>query len=99
MDSLISSDEEPFPEQLKTVLPDDAIKLLAETSSPRFIKTHLPIKLMPHDTLAKGCKIVYVARNPKDVLVSLLHFFTGASFSFTGNLEELLDFFMDDLSK
>ncbi|KAG4068854.1 hypothetical protein HA402_005002 [Bradysia odoriphaga] len=82
--------------KLKQILPP-APKLLAEMTSQRLIKTHFPIKLMPHDVLAKGCKIVYVARCPRDVLVSLFHFSKVAGYSYVGNFEEFVDFFMKDL--
>ncbi|CAH0548835.1 unnamed protein product [Brassicogethes aeneus] len=36
----------------------------------RFVKTHLPISLLPRDLLKSGCKIIYVARSPKDMMVS-----------------------------
>ena len=38
----------------------------------RMIKTHLPIGLLPPALLEK-CKVIYVARNPKDVVVSYYH--------------------------
>ena len=43
-------------------------------SSPRTIKTHLPGHLLPPDILRQKSKIVYVARNPKDVAVSYYYF-------------------------
>ncbi|EDV98133.1 sulfotransferase 1C4 [Drosophila grimshawi] len=39
----------------------------------RFIKTHFPFSLIPPSVLEKKCKIIYVARNPKDVAVSYYH--------------------------
>ncbi|KAJ3644867.1 hypothetical protein Zmor_022568 [Zophobas morio] len=43
---------------------------LSETREKRFIKTHLPLSLAPSNILTSGCKVIYLARNPKDVCVS-----------------------------
>ncbi|XP_069365781.1 sulfotransferase 1 family member D1-like isoform X1 [Maniola hyperantus] len=40
--------------------------------SPRFIKSHLPLSLLP-PTLIDKAKVVYVARDPRDVVVSVYH--------------------------
>ncbi|XP_039285780.1 luciferin sulfotransferase [Nilaparvata lugens] len=41
---------------------------------PRFIKTHLPLELLPKQLTIVKPKIVYVARNPKDMCVSYYHY-------------------------
>ncbi|KAJ4720545.1 Sulfotransferase [Melia azedarach] len=43
--------------------------------SPRLFHTHLPYSALPDSIKNLDCKIVYIARNPKDTLVSLWHFY------------------------
>nr|XP_009685582.1 PREDICTED: sulfotransferase family cytosolic 1B member 1-like [Struthio camelus australis] len=47
---------------------------LASMPSPRVVKTHLPVHVLPPTFWANGCKMVYVGRNAKDVAVSFYHF-------------------------
>ncbi|KAM4631668.1 sulfotransferase 1C2-like isoform 1-T2 [Discoglossus pictus] len=50
------------------------VELANEMTSQRIIKTHLPIQLVPPSFWEKNCKVVYVARNAKDCMVSYFYF-------------------------
>ncbi|XP_059171157.1 sulfotransferase 1E1-like [Physella acuta] len=46
------------------------IHIFANTASPRLLLTHAPFRYLPKKALKKKIKIIYLDRNPKDVLVS-----------------------------
>merc|ERR1711936_561330 len=47
----------------------NSMKHVESLPSPRFIKTHLPISMLPPD-LPNKAKVIYVGRNVKDICVS-----------------------------
>ncbi|CAL1534328.1 unnamed protein product [Lymnaea stagnalis] len=46
------------------------VPLIATLPSPRLLVTHVPFRSIPRQALEKKIKIIYLDRNPKDVLVS-----------------------------
>ncbi|XP_017841118.1 sulfotransferase family cytosolic 1B member 1-like [Drosophila busckii] len=62
---------------LHPTLAMDTIKACDEQASPRLIKSHLPAPLLPSEIWQHKRKTIYVARNPKDVVVSSYHFWRG----------------------
>ncbi|XP_069365735.1 uncharacterized protein [Maniola hyperantus] len=61
-------------EQLRKSQLSVSVKELEEMPSPRFIKSHLPLSLLP-PTLLDTTKVVYVARDPRDVAISYYKFY------------------------
>ncbi|GCB78277.1 hypothetical protein scyTo_0019385 [Scyliorhinus torazame] len=77
--SLIHSDGDPAAVQSKPAaerVPWIELPFLDFQSqpAPRLSVTHLPYHLIPEGLKKKNGKIIYVIRNPKDVIVSLYHF-------------------------
>ncbi|KAL4586119.1 hypothetical protein LXL04_010750 [Taraxacum kok-saghyz] len=67
---------------LLTTLPHDCVpflenhleKIKANPSNYPILGTHLPYSFLPKSVIASNCKIVYMYRNIKDVIVSYYHF-------------------------
>ncbi|XP_026687027.1 sulfotransferase 4A1 isoform X2 [Diaphorina citri] len=64
----------------------------------RFIKTHIPLSLLPPDLMTSGAKVIYVARNPKDVAVSYFNLYKlFRTLDFTGDFDTFWNYFQNDL--
>ncbi|XP_031628691.1 sulfotransferase 1 family member D1-like [Contarinia nasturtii] len=72
------------------------LEKLNNTPSPRAIKSHLPLHLLPVDLWRVQPKIIYIARNPKDVAVSTFHMISDGHKIFSGSIEDYFDLFMDN---
>ena len=74
----------------------DSIQFAEDLPGPRILKSHLPISMLPPNLLDVS-KVVYIARNPKDVCVSFYNM--DLSVPFIGlkqgtTFDQYVDFFM-----
>ncbi|CAN0122078.1 unnamed protein product [Scytosiphon promiscuus] len=70
------------------------LEKLKSTPNRRFMKSHANLKDLPVGS-AKGLKVIYVARNPKDVCVSLFHHIKiKRPDTFTGDMSGLIRTFV-----
>ncbi|XP_069695752.1 luciferin sulfotransferase-like [Periplaneta americana] len=67
--ALIANDEGDWKKEL-----GNSVDMVEDMQSPRFIKTHLTWGLLPAAIDTVKPKMVYVARNPKDMCVSYYHY-------------------------
>ncbi|XP_055981328.1 amine sulfotransferase-like [Sorex fumeus] len=64
--------------------------------SPRLFSSHLPYYLVPNGLKNKKAKIVYVYRNPKDVMTSFFHFSNlVVKFESADNMQSYMNTFLD----
>ncbi|XP_026227831.1 sulfotransferase family 2, cytosolic sulfotransferase 3 isoform X1 [Anabas testudineus] len=67
-----------------------------QLTSPRPLVTHLPYHLMPQSFHNSKAKVIYVMRNPKDVMVSSYYFHQMAGFlEDPGTFDEFMDKFLE----
>ncbi|GLH10760.1 Putative sulfotransferase domain protein [Gryllus bimaculatus] len=74
----------------------DTVDYASKLPSPRCIKSHLPKDLLPDQLWTKKPKIIYVAREPKDVAVSFFYHEQLLS-SYTGDKDFFFECFYEDV--
>lgn len=74
---------------------NDSMSQVEQLPRPRHIKSHLPLALLPKQLWTVKPKIVYVARNPKDVTTSLMHHYKHLH-GFKGSKQDFLDGILAD---
>ncbi|KAG5678030.1 hypothetical protein PVAND_007737 [Polypedilum vanderplanki] len=75
----------------------DFVDICQKLSRPRLIKSHLPLFLLPDQLWTVKPKIIYVARNPKDVAVSFYHHHCHLH-AYKGTKEDFFEAFAKDLT-
>uniref|UniRef100_G1SDB0 Sulfotransferase n=1 Tax=Oryctolagus cuniculus TaxID=9986 RepID=G1SDB0_RABIT len=69
---------------------------LKTMESPRLVSTHLPIHIFPKSIHTTKAKVIYLMRNPRDVLVSGYYFWNYVKFvENTKSLQEYFELFLD----
>ncbi|XP_055346539.1 sulfotransferase 1B1-like [Paramacrobiotus metropolitanus] len=70
---------------------------LNKQAGPRVFYTHLGYNALP-ESIKTHAKVIYIARNPKDVIVSTNYFFRALKFKqFTGTVQETFQSFMNNV--
>ncbi|XP_045124442.1 sulfotransferase 1A1-like [Portunus trituberculatus] len=109
MDSLLTSknlppvtEDHPLMQGFKKMCPgrdpkDGVFLQISELApSPRTIKSHLPLSLLPQNLLTTS-KAVYMARNPKDAVLSFYHHCRiFKNHGYEGSFEQFVQYFLDD---
>ncbi|XP_077357135.1 sulfotransferase 4A1 isoform X4 [Festucalex cinctus] len=77
--------------------PQPGLDIIKELTSPRLIKSHLPYRFLPTGMHDGEAKIIYMARNPKDLVVSYFEFHRSLrTMSYRGTFQEFCQRFMND---
>jgi len=74
----------------------NSIEHVNNLASPRVIKTHLSIDMLPKNILAQNVKLIYVCRNPRDVVVSFYNHWRVME-GFKGSFDVFFDAFVGDV--
>lgn len=78
--------------ELKNIF-GDSVEQVNNMPSPRYIKSHLPMGLLPLGINTVKPKLVYIARNPKDMCVSYYHY-CKLIHDFSGSFDDFCELFI-----
>uniref|UniRef100_A0A3Q0QUX3 Sulfotransferase n=1 Tax=Amphilophus citrinellus TaxID=61819 RepID=A0A3Q0QUX3_AMPCI len=71
-------------------------RVVHKLAYPRALVTHFPYNLMPPSFYTSKAKVIYVMRNPKDIMVSSYYFHQMAGFlEDPGTFDEFMDKFLE----
>ncbi|KDR09671.1 hypothetical protein L798_00767, partial [Zootermopsis nevadensis] len=76
----------------------NSVDLVESMQSPRFIKSHLIWELLPVEIDTVKPKVVYIARNPKDMCVSYYHY-CKLVHNMKGSFEDFCELFLKGRGK
>lgn len=88
---------EPFLDDAAIGDVNPSIEKINRQVSPRMIKTHLPAHLLPKQIWSVKPKIIYVARNPMDVAVSMYYMCRAQFSDFSYTCDEYVESFLDNI--
>ena len=77
----------------------DSVDQARNATSPRVIKTHLPLEMLPPNLL-DTCKVIFVCRSPKDCCVSFYNHYLNVhvgEYKFKGSFSDFAELFMKGL--
>ncbi|XP_066943138.1 luciferin sulfotransferase-like isoform X1 [Macrobrachium rosenbergii] len=97
-DGLVPEEMEKAPGQLDSdpCLPGNTWKLVNTMKSPRTIKSHLQMPLLPKQFWSVKPRIVYVCRDPKDVCVSYYYHSIKLE-GYLGEFSDFVELFLGDM--
>ncbi|XP_076427729.1 sulfotransferase 2A8-like [Peromyscus maniculatus bairdii] len=70
----------PLAERSPWIEMNESSKTLRNKEGPRLITSHLPVQLFPMSFFSSKAKVIYLIRNPRDVLVSGYHFWRATTY-------------------
>lgn len=90
----------PVKQKFINTISQPGYEYLPQMQGQRFIKTHFPFSLLPPSIMENKAKIIYVARNPKDVAVSFYHLNRlYKTQGYIGDFEKYWNYFERNLSE